>query len=59
MTITLDNYEAALTVLALRQFAQNQLSDAVNAIRSNDFKKGNECSDRGTKASEIADRIGN
>ena len=58
MTITFDNYEKAIVVLALRQFAQKQFSDAITALEANDSKKGGECSERGTKSSEIADRIG-
>jgi hypothetical protein len=58
MTINLDDYEKAIVVLALRQFAQKQFSDAITALESGDAKKGNECSERGTKSSEIANRMG-
>jgi len=53
-----DDYEKAIVALALRQFAQNQLQNAVNEFKAGQPTKGRESSERGQAASAIADKIG-
>ncbi len=59
ITITLnDDYEKAIMVLSLRQFAQSQLQNAVTEFTAGNNMKGRESSERGQMASEIANKIG-
>jgi hypothetical protein len=58
INITLkDEYEKAIVKLALRQFAQSQLQNAVNEFKANKVSDGRDSSERGQAASAIADRI--
>jgi len=60
MTLNLNDqhgYEKSIVNLALRQFAQKQFQDAIAALEAGDSKKSDDCSERGSKASEIADRL--
>jgi len=58
INITLENeYEKAIVVLALREFASNELAKAIANYKAVQMTEGQKCSDRAESASSIANRI--
>jgi hypothetical protein len=58
MTINLDDYEKALTVFALRQYATSQLQAAVTLLTEGKSNEGKNAMERGETATAIANRLG-
>ena len=59
ITVTFNNdYEKAIAVLALRQFAQAQFQKAITDLTAGRATDGDDATRQGEKASEIATRIG-
>ena len=57
-TITFaDDYDAALTVLALRSYATDQFAEAVAKLKAGDGKGGDAATRRGQDAGRVADQI--
>jgi len=55
--MTLNDYDASIVNLALRQYALSQLQEAIRLLQSDEIEKGHSATARGETASRIADAL--